>query len=354
MRSLLFATILLISYSATGQDTLLNKQLDEVRIHINLEKEIAFEDQKYFILDFHIGERGNFLLLKHLNHYFVYSLSLQFKIEDRLRVDFKPEVFFNDCFGFLHIIGRDSIYQLETVDDQLLIYESNPIEFYHSFLEPCIGNHPTQLVIRKHRNFNQTTIFCGVNKETHELNTLYTVEDPILVKSAQDTYDSLIQNAPGITAAVSEIRGYDLDQTYYHDYIHDHNESKTFFEQIITLPGYHPAFIQNDSTYIFDNLNSVLVILNSLGKVQRSIPIQHLKSVRIQQDKKRNRFYAVHEENGAQIYTLLSPDNFNPLRKTKIGKHAYPKKMLIFNGYVYYLYKTSVDDHLNKLFRQRI
>lgn len=354
MRIILFAITLVISNLGYTQDTIMEHQLDHVQFFLNLEKEIAFADNKHFILDFHIGKRGRFLPLKQRNKYFAYLLHAGFKVEDSLLLDFKPKELFSDCFGFLHILGRDSIYQLETIIDKLLIYNANPIDLYDSFLKGCITSNTTQLIFKRLDNFNQNSTYYGIDKASNEQTDLYLIEDSLLIHSTLETYDFSILKDPGKAAIIGEINGYDLDQTMSYDLIHRYEVAQTFFDQFVTSAGHHPIIVKKDTTCIFDNLNDLVVVMNGTGHIYRTLPIKSKESLEIELDKKQDRLYSVSQEKGVQVYELLCSDYFEVIRKTKITEHAYPKKAIIYNGYTYYLYKEFMEDNLNKLFRQRI
>ena len=74
----------------------------------------------------------------------------------------------------------------------------------------------------------------------------------------------------------------------------------------------------------------------------------------MQLDSERNIFYTVEEKHGAQIFGRLSLASGEIIWKTKITKHAYPGKVIVYDGYAYYVYRQFVDDNLNKLLRQKI
>ncbi|MFT6244552.1 MAG: hypothetical protein ACJA0U_003497 [Salibacteraceae bacterium] len=354
MRNILLVATLFIPFLGCTQDTLMEQQLDDVQVRLKLEKEIAFSDSKHFILDFHIGKRGIFLLLKQRNNYFAYLLDNDFKVEDRLQLDFKPKELFSDCFGILHILGRDSIYQLENRSKELFIYETNPIDLYDLFLKGCIANNSTHLIFKRLDNFNKTTVYYGIDKTNNERTDLYLIEDPLRIRNIHDTYDSLIIKDPGETAIMEEVKGYDLDQTTYYDLIHEYRQAKYFFDDFSVAPEHHPIIVKKDTTYIFDNLNDLIVVMNDTGYIYRRLPLKSNNSIEIELDKKQDRLYSVSQEKGVQVYGLLSSDNFEVIRKTKITKHAYPRKAIVYNGYAYYLYKEFMEDNFNKLFRQRI
>ncbi|MFK7785201.1 MAG: hypothetical protein AB8B56_08795 [Crocinitomicaceae bacterium] len=353
MKSILLVIICCLCGYASSQDTLF-QEIENVEIHASKEKEIVFGDSKHYVLDFYVGSKGKFLLLKRRKSYLVCSLDDELNIESHLQLEFKPQKLFADCLGFLHVLSSDSMYQIEIVENKLIIYETSPISLYHAFFENCITSNRSQLVVKHLEEFNQTTVFTGINRTNNQRNELYRVEDPMLVHSAQDTYDSLMFYDPGDLAIMGGIKGYDLEFTYYYDFIHHHKQELNFFEQIVTLPDYIPVFSMDDTTVIFDYMNEQVVLLDDGGQVQKAHPISFDTGRQILFDQGTHQFYAAFIDKGAQVYGHLSTTDFELESETKISKQAHIPKAIIYGDMIYYLGKLSMSDNLNKLFRQRV
>ena len=58
--------------------------------------------------------------------------------------------------------------------------------------------------------------------------------------------------------------------------------------------------------------------------------------------------------NGAQNLIGLALTEDEQDFGVKITKHAYPEKVVVRNGFVYYAYKPNYDANLNKLYRQKL
>ncbi|MFT5780305.1 MAG: hypothetical protein ACI837_003266, partial [Crocinitomicaceae bacterium] len=138
----------------------------------------------------------------------------------------------------------------------------------------------------------------------------------------------------------------------------DHFERDMFFEFVLSQPAYNPLFVRNDTTYIFDHLNGNVVEFSDAGSQLRLIPIDyHLDKdwAKVNHlDRERNEFYTVYERNGVQHFVKFEEEDFSVRKETKITKHAYPKKLVVHDGYVYYAHKPNYNANLNKLYRQRL
>ena len=108
----------------------------------------------------------------------------------------------------------------------------------------------------------------------------------------------------------------------------------------------------------FDHVNGYMVRLNMNTDIleKQGIDYHNAKKWKgeMHLDKVQEKFYSVEEIHGAQVFGLISKNSRNVIKRTKITKHAYPEKIIVHNGYAYYVYRQNFDDNLNKLFRQKL
>ncbi|MFT6245792.1 MAG: hypothetical protein ACJA0U_000555 [Salibacteraceae bacterium] len=348
MKTTLLALVYFLTFLSFGQDSLRSQKVDEVSVSHTMKKEIAFKDSKYFIIDFHIGVKGSFLLLNRFKKYYLYSLNYKMELEHQIELKFKPVSLFRDCLGFVHVMSKDSMYQIEKFGYQVVLYERNPISLYLKFFKNCIGQNDSIVIFERTVNYGKTQLFYGVRVKEKKRYMLYRAEDSLLVRSVLDEKRRIRTPRQGTPTLNEDVLKAERE----------HAQRAQFFQQIVSLPDYNPLFVKNDTTYIFDHLKGELTLMTDTGSVLKSIPIDYHQSEnwnkKVHLDENRGRFYSVDEKNGAQIFCRLNPETFDIDKSTKVYKHAYPKKVIVFNGFAYYTYKENVDDNLNKLFRQRI
>lgn len=340
-------------FAANAQDTLF-QNFENIEISANPIKEIVYNDSKQYILDFYIGDAGRLLLLRKRSHYFVYTLNSKMNVESKLKLTFKPEQLYHDCLGFLHVLARDSMYQLDITNGNIRIVEANPISLYDNFFEKCVAGNQSHLIFRHDQDFNQTTIFFEVDTATHVNSLFYVMEDSLLIRSAQDTHDTLMRDDPGEHAIMGEVKGYDLDATKRIDFLRDQKQHQDFFYRIVAKERYIPIFAKKDTIVIIDYLNRKVMVIQNGTHRQGSYPIGYAGIREVLFDEKRAEFYVVSIERGAQVYGKLSKEDFSPVKRTRIHDHPHAKKAIVYDGFLYYLAKEYSDDNLNKLFRYRL
>ena len=327
------------------------QEIDEVVISSNL-KQIAFEDSKYFIVDFEVNELGYFLLLKNMRNYQLYRLDQYLEPQSSLPLKFKPTALFSDCLGNLHILAKDSIYQINTLDESLSIFEQNSIELYHSFFKNCVGQSGDYVIMENIYNFGKSKVFYAFNRNEPEEKIIYRIEDSVAVADVNLEYRGILANDYLGRQRTGEISIEQLGNS------RDHAERIFYFDQILSQSDYNPLFVKNDTSYIFDHINGYAIQVADSGTILNKTSITYQNNedwAKINHhDAQNNTFYTVYENKGTQHFYELSTENYELGKRTKITEHAYPKKLIVYDGYVYYTYKENYAANLNKLYRHKL
>lgn len=352
MKKLILLAIILMPLAIYCQIDTTVQQVKEVSVNYTKKKEVAFEDEKYFIIDFHIDSNATFLLVSNRRNYFIYSLNSLMQTEHKLKLKFHPKSLYLDCLGNTHIIARDSMYQLEKINNQGVITHRNSIMLYHRYFKDCVADNDSFVIFKTHQNYNQSLSYYGLAKDKHLRQEVYRIEDSLLVKSANEEARKIREERGSSGSHTGEIQKEQIRE------MREKEQRAMFFEHIVKRKKYHPLFVHEDTTYIFDHLNNECIQLNASNEILKRIPIEHHEHrnwhKRVQFDQIRHNFYSVEIKHGAEIMVRLDKSSLKPTQKTKITKHPYPRKVLIYNGFAYYTYKPNYDANLNKLYRQRL
>lgn len=331
----------------TDRDT---QEIEEVIISSN-PKQVVFEDSKFYILDFSVNEKGIFVLLKNLRNYFVYYLDDYMNIKARLKLDFKPQSIFIDCQNDIHILAKDFMYELGGDNEDLTITNRRTTKTYHEYYENCIAVSNQKFFVRNMENVNQTTLYYSVDKITTSYDLLYRIEDSILVLDRLGESREIKGKTHLAQLKTAEVNAENLQSS------RDQFEQENFFKFVLSKPDYHPLFVRDDTTYVFDHITGNVIQFSDSGKLLARIPIDyHLNKDWAKSnhfDSERNNFYTVYERNGAQHFVRFQHGDFSLDRETKIT-NAYPEKMMVYDGYVYYTCKPHFDANLNKLYRHKL
>lgn len=367
---LIFLIALVCPMASYGQeDSLKSQVIEEVKISGKSKKEIAYKSSRYYIMDFHIDTNGTFVLLNRFRKYYLYALDDRMKPKMKKYIPFHPKSVYMDCTGQFYVMSKDSMYQVEKKKGELVFTKKYPITRYQYYYKDCVANNDAGMIFQIHRNSKQETEFYQIDSKDLFTYDLYYVKNKKQNRSIKDSRKELKEEERRLMRKY----GRDLaskaptwrEQTQANNpranqstEFRHHLNQKQFFEDFVLRPHYNPLFVSNDTTYIFDHVNGLRIRIDKKRKVIDKTVIDYHNEKRwkgeMHLDTKRKKFYSVQQRHGAQIFGLLSLDGKRIVRKTKITRHAYPEKVIVYNGFAYYVYRQFVDDNLNKLFRQKL
>ncbi len=369
MKTILLALVCFSTFASFGQDSLRSQKIKEVSVSHSRKKEIAFKDSRFYIMDFHIDSNGTFMLLTRFKKYYLYLLDSDMNLKVKKNITFHPKSLFLDCTGALHLFTKDSMFRIEKSADTLLFTEKKSLDLYKYYFRDCEASNDVGLIFKTVKNYSQTTDYYQIENYSKFNMDVYVITDSSLVRGARETEAEIKKEEFRLRRKYSRSVGTRAptweDQTQEGQLRNDksseiqrHLDKRRFYGQFVLRPYYNPLFIRDDTTFIFDHVNGEMVRMTMEREVLDKSPINyhnenHWKG-EMQLDGKRNVFYSIEEKHGAQIFGRLSLETGEINRKTKITKHAYPEKVIVYNGFAYYVYRQFVDDNLNKLFRQRI
>ncbi len=265
--------------------------------------------------------------------------------------------FYEDCFGNIHILSKDSSYQIY-VDSVLHIVSVSSLSDFEDILKPCVGAFEENSVFQSFSNHNKKYTLTAVAKEGGERKYFYSTWDKEAEQVARGDYWAIIRryNAyappegnvitngvwngnlialqlPGdkeLNRMISwylKIRGRELEISSY-----------KANKQIITFD------FLSDSIYAFKG-NGDMVHRTKFhvpdDKVNRTILI----------DKATNDFYTLNQNNG--LYSISSINLINGELKEvfTLNEQTFAKNVQLYGGWVYFL-KNKNGFH--KLYRIKL
>jgi len=227
-------------------------------------------------------------------------------------------------------------------------------------MNKCIGSTSEKIVFEQKSNYNQNQTFYTVDIDSGDRNIVYEIKDHELDRSMREAAAKLFLMKYLEKDRISEgnLNGSIADDVNSQRIKNGKYDRRLFIESHLFRPKYNPLFVVRDTLYVFDHLNGKAVVLNDDGDELQTIPISyHLKKKwdnKIYVDKADGAFYAVKLRKGVQQLIRLSFEEDGQNSSSEITKHAYPKKVMVRNGYAFYTYKPYFDANLNKLYRQRL
>ncbi|MFT5581747.1 MAG: hypothetical protein ACI9G9_001006, partial [Psychromonas sp.] len=270
----------------------------------------------------------------------------------------KAKSLFEDCYGNIHLLSKDSSYQI-WIDSTFQIVSTSSIDIFNKLLKPCITNFSGKNVFYNFTNRNRKYTLTSINKKSKEKNFFFQVHDEIGEKVATSHYWSII--------------------SYYSQHIPEHANMialGVWDGNLLTLNFSNPEFDQmiiwylktravelniqtcqgKDNLIVFDQLNDLIHVFNDQNALFTSKlhPFKKGSTVfDVIQDKGSNTFYERTIQNG--VYTLTSLNHLfeggSSIKQITISEVPFATNIKIFNDWVYF---TIKENHYHGLYRLKI
>ena len=254
----------------------------------------------------------------------------------------KPNKLFKDCMGNCHLMTKDSVYQIFSINQSMyLIYPTILSEFIN-LLGNCIFETPTYLVfegntdkktkleyaaidpsdlpITRSKNEAWKHLFYFVNKKTHEKIIL---DNTYEWKKNRDAFENAL-------------------------FLFDDPYNKLFFgdllraeETMFFKPSFQTVKLIDDTIYYFNNLKSQIDIYTNDLLLLRSIKIEYHNSENwmpiIITDILKNKAYTIFTT--GVLYSLAEINLHNgSIREVTTIKKIFPQRIKVNNGQLYFQY----------------
>ena len=297
------------------------------------------------IMDYDFIETFDLLLVNTKKDYDIRIVDRSEKIVSKVPLHFKPENLFHDCLGNIHVVGRDSVYQIYVQENTLNTMVPITRKAFEEFLEPCVAEINSTLYFREYGQHNQSVVYFTVSGKS-DVQVLHHITDTEKALFADYFYLTKIagRNSNGL---IMESRGN----------AREFFDNQQFYRFTILNHTYHPLFQQSDSILIFDHYhNSILFFHNEepVNSVDISYHLSNNWNQAIIQDAVKHQYYSVDIKNGIFILNLLDLETGKIVDMFPLTDQTFPENIKVHNGQVYYLYKTREDFTQVKLFRRRL
>ena len=288
----------------------------------------AKRQYKYSVIDFHFIDTNILLLAtKHKNN--AYELSLISESFDTIaKLTHLPAnrqgSIYKDCMGNCHVILKDSAYQVLIENGQIQFIYAIHIDRFYELMENCLCATEKYLVFKKPALNPFLNTYFAVEKESHEVIEFISDLQNERMYALNDELKFITEHPEAFPSAAGR------------------SLAIMYAKQIAFKPMYSYVDIIGDTIYFFNHGNDQLELFSEKFEHQKDVDIDyhlkdHWKPIIIIDKSDHKAYtiftsgvkYQVHEidlQNGATEMKQLIP-------------LAYPEKLKINNGYVYFLYK---------------
>ncbi|NOX47639.1 MAG: carboxypeptidase-like regulatory domain-containing protein [Chlorobi bacterium] len=335
----------------------------------------VFMDDEYAVLDYEIMDNGILMLVFRYNLLHSELLFTDFSGTEMIKLKIlpaKPLQLFKDCLGTVHVISKNKAFQVYFQDDKVLLYEGVGIGKFHALMDDCKFGIRNKLYFSEKAFMELGQVFYYINTDDNQKHLLCTVFD-------EDKVDFFYQNPENLAlfgdplTDKGDLMANGNDPAVI-DRLRKNFEEAQFRKLAYLSPAYIPIFGMGDSVILFNHPKSQIELYDFQDSMVVKIPISYngdnntnkglipvgtfkregkwLKEVYVDKLHKR-------------AYTLFMKSNGNKevkeinLRTGEVSSviiipFPYVKKIDVYNGFVYFIYKGWGENQRSKLFRQRL
>jgi hypothetical protein len=319
-------------------------ELEEVEIKANM-WEPFFKDEHYSVLDYEIDSNMVYLLVyrQYLSNALLICKNL---VGDTVAKSdplyFKPDRLFRDCLGFLHVFSRDSGFQVFRQENQLQLIHPVGLKKYDNVLKNCVASTQDVLFFQNVTDRGLGVEYYGINRMTMMKNSLTNIRDEKKLK--------MLRRNP----AEAQLLGNAKQPTGRDDFVTWNYVHKILYRPVKTSLCKIGSYI-----CIFNIPDRQIEFYDTAGNFSYKLALKigdvndGRWSEDIIPDATDGRVYTVFTRNGT--YGVFEININDGILKKRISlPHLYPRKIKVYNHWVYYLYDVAGDPDNRMLHRQKL
>ncbi len=340
------------------------EELDEVVIS-GSKVETVYKDDVYSVLDYEFLS-DDILLLVYRNSFSKELMLLNPSNDTIAKINstkIKPASLFKDCFDAVHVLCKDTAYQLYFHDGLIDLIYPTPVYEFKKLMLPCV----TQLndnIYFKLTFFNELVVEYQFAKEREgQLHLLRRIVDSVktdLINS--NPYMRSLLNIGLYNGAEEGILNM-IDYVAMEEQVKMMNDLRAgefeahYLRKIVLTPVFAPLVKLRDTLVIFNQPQGQIEFYSSNSRLIRTVKINYADDPDWVKE-------IITDEISGNVYCLFLKSGVYNIRKVntqngqmdEILRIYYPfvKKIKVRDGYVFYLYKGMVDGENSKLFRQKL
>lgn len=312
----------------------------------------VFNQPNTNVIDYSFHQHGIMLLLLKEKKYKLELVDESGNTLYETPISKKANSLVKDCFGNLHVLCKNNIYQINDSNAQLSLMKGFSIEKFDEYLKPCVANFSETLFLKDYGLHNQSVIYYLIEKESKKERLVKKIIDEKSMIAVNDHYWQTMTNARTAPSVMAEN---DFEQQRFARKV---EREQWFYQLVLNRPVYNPLFKIKDSIFIFNHIEDIAYVYSQQGEQQRSFPIKyHYKTGwknEILIDYATNKIYAKYMKGGLVYLSQIDHNNGEILNEFKLENHVFPCKLKIQDGYAYYLFNTKKDFKLQNLYKQQL
>ena len=327
------------------------QEINEVIVSTNGIKRIIGSKNEH-IIDYQPLPEDHFYTLKSIGRSYFLCLENLTQLITQKEINFKPESLYRDFLGNIHILSKDSVYQI-FLDGELKLLHAYPKQYFESFLKPVVATSKNGIFSEAFTSFNQQYDLFHKNAQK-DFETILHLKDSVGEFIARETYYRIIS-------------AYNKSETIMTNLIMngvwDGDIAKLCSAVTAPLIGLYktrsrPLNISSTDrgkqVLTFDFLNHLIYHIDKDNSKYSSIEMssfENYNKLKLLPDYEVSKYYLSYEIKGICHIYEIDPDTGIIEEKKEVKGASFLRNMKINNGVLYFL--NPVND-FQKLFQTKL
>ena len=318
-------------------------ELEEVEIAAKA-IEPFFQSERFTVLDYDIDSNQVWLLIyrqRISNAQLICKDIYGDTLATSAPFSFKPTRLFRDCIGTLHVLGRDSGFQVFMNEGMITFIHPVKMKKFDMVLKNCVAASEEFLFFRRETENGLSVEFFGIDRKTLNRQNLSVVGDEEKLKMKRRNRDDAL------------LLGRDKPPDSREDFV-----TWNYVHKILYRPVSASLFILGGFTWIFNTPEMQAECYDAGGNFSGKIKLKTDQpglgrwTKDVLTDLTDGKVFTTYIRNGR--YSLYEIDlNTGALKHRVDLEHLFPEKIKVYNGWVYYLYDVDSSADNKVLYRQK-
>jgi hypothetical protein len=332
---------------------------------------LAYNKPRVVVLDYDFY-RDHLLLLIYENQKYKLRLADETgKDVYTLTLRGNPEKLFKDCYGNLHLLSTDSAYEIKFQELTFSLLSGHTIVEFDKLVSPILIATNKNLFYKTFDEVKRNIVYGNydrIKKKKTELKTIRTEGNRLYHKTGFNQSDGVVIYQKEFLVYGGSLRGgggahrVPLESATYPQWKYLRNSDAaqitSYRQTILAITIYNPLILLNDSLFLFNHTEDMIMIYDITGNLSRKIPIEyHLQKGwknELIKDYSKNVIYAKYIKNDHAYLDQINPISGQIIKEIRL-EHKFAKDVKVKNGYIYFLYKDRDGElPIDYLFRQKI
>ncbi len=271
----------------------------------------------------------------------------------RISLPKKAKSLFRDCFNNIHVVNKDSVYQIKFTDTSFYLLPPYPKHSFDKTLGLCEASSNFNLILGHEGPFNQEIRYFIKYKNEDNYRFFRRIVNRIDQRKAmalegqfQNLSEKGINSGSATTwQGLAGVRA--IDRQY------------VFFKHVMSKPIYAPIFEMDGQFVLFDHQLDSILFYESSGQLKKAISINyHFEESwgnQLLKDYSSNKVYAYMKNGPKKWFYPINLSTGETGRRISLEKHYISDNYKVKDGYLYYLYREKSQGGLpNKLYKQKL